>query len=113
MVLHVVPSLMMAPIRNCQKKSDFPEKREKKRGKNSQKGLSIVVILLIINAQCMFSDLISCENSLCLVSEGNFYSPWHRYGLLRAWTVHLRCLENNLLTASIRVKTQNLLKVEA
>lgn len=63
--------------------------------------------------QCMFSDLISYENSLCLVSEGNLCGPCHRYGLLRAWTVHLRCLENNLLTALIETKPQNLLKVEA
>lgn len=56
----------------------------------------------------MSSDLISCGNSHCLVSEGNLYDPCHKYRLLRAWTVHLRCLENNLLTALIEVKNTEL-----
>lgn len=51
--------------------------------------------------QCMFSDLTSCESSLCF-----FCGSWHSYGLLRALTVNLRCSENTLPTASIAVKTQ-------
>lgn len=104
MVLHVALSMVMAAIGSCPKKNLIGRGEG---GKKSQKGLSIVVILLIINA----SIYVLWPDIMCKFSLFGFWRKalWSLpYGLLRARTVHLRWL-----TALIEVKPQNLLKVEA
>lgn len=104
MVLRVALSLVMAAIGSCPKINLIGRGEGRK---NSQKGLSVVVVLLTINASIyvLWPDIMWKFSLFGFWRKALWSLP---YGLLRAWTVHLRWL-----TALIEVKTQNLLKVEA